>query len=113
MFQIIGPVVDLRVRRLDDPRATIFEWMEVDETWCEVQQIIGDGVARTVAMRGTDGMKRRVVVSGRKDQLEVPVGVGVLGRILNVFGAGIKVVGSMAPYRRGGKLGLFGGCWRR
>eukprot|EP00985_Skeletonema_marinoi_P034191 scaffold43384_cov4198-Skeletonema_marinoi.AAC.2 len=66
-------------------------------------------------MRSTDGLKRGVEAVDLGGPIAVPVGTTTLGRIFNVIGEpvdeqGIKVVDLLAPYRRGGKIGLFGGA---
>ncbi|KAL0532214.1 hypothetical protein IC582_031859 [Cucumis melo] len=94
---------------------------------CEVQQLLGNNRVRAVAMSATDGLMRGMEVVDTRAPLSVPVGGATLGRIFNVLGepidnlgpldtklsifeTGIKVVDLLAPYRRGGKIGLFGGA---
>ncbi|KAH0849841.1 hypothetical protein HID58_096039, partial [Brassica napus] len=82
---------------------------------CEVQQLLGNNRVRAVAMSATEGLKRGMDVVDMGNPLSVPVGGATLGRIFNVLGEpvdnlGIKVVDLLAPYRRGGKIGLFGGA---
>ncbi|KAG2396081.1 ATP synthase subunit beta [Vigna angularis] len=82
---------------------------------CEVQQLLGNNRVRAVAMSATtNGLKRGMEVIDTGTPLSVPVGRATLGRIFNLLGEpidnlGIKVVDLLAPYRRGGKIGLFGG----
>ncbi|MBU6419338.1 MAG: F0F1 ATP synthase subunit beta [Proteobacteria bacterium] len=111
----------------------------------EVAQEIGERTVRCIAMDTTDGMVRGQSVTDTGAAISVPVGPGVLGRILNVIGepidergpitaaahspihnpapsfedqagsaeilvTGIKVVDLLAPYLKGGKVGLFGGA---
>ncbi|EKN01071.1 MULTISPECIES: F0F1 ATP synthase subunit beta [Acidocella] len=111
----------------------------------EVAQEIGERTVRCIAMDSTDGMVRGQSVTDTGAAISVPVGPGVLGRILNVIGepidergpivatarapihndapsfeeqagsaeilvTGIKVVDLLAPYLKGGKVGLFGGA---
>ena len=111
----------------------------------EVAQHLGQNVVRTISMDSTDGLSRGSAVTDTGDQITVPVGREVLGRILNVTGdpvdeagplktkkrypihrsapvfedlktepeileTGIKVIDLMAPYLKGGKIGLFGGA---
>jgi F-type H+-transporting ATPase subunit beta len=111
----------------------------------EVAQHLGQNVVRTISMDSTDGLSRGSLVLDTGDQITVPVGREVLGRILNVTGdpvdeagplktkkrypihrsapafedlktepeileTGIKVIDLMAPYLKGGKIGLFGGA---
>ncbi|MEP6640697.1 MAG: F0F1 ATP synthase subunit beta [Gaiellales bacterium] len=111
----------------------------------EVQQHIGDGRVRTIAMDATDGLSRGLEVIDTGGPITVPVGEVTLGRIFNVLGevidkgeplgevdrwpihrdppafdtlsptteifeTGIKVIDLLAPYVKGGKVGLFGGA---
>eukprot|EP00973_Karenia_brevis_P018355 2518200-Karenia_brevis.AAC.1 len=59
-------------------------------------------------MSSTEGLRRGATVTDTGSAISVPVGSSTLGRIFNVLG--IKVVDLLAPYRRGGKIGLFGGA---
>jgi F-type H+-transporting ATPase subunit beta len=113
---------------------------------CEVQQHLGDGRVRAVAMDTTDGLARGLEVIDTGAPITVPVGDATLGRIFNLLGepidlgeplpkdtprrgihqeaprvedltpttemfeTGIKVVDLLAPYAKGGKVGLFGGA---
>ena len=52
----------------------------------EVQQLLGDGVVRTIAMGSSDGLKRGMTVSNTDAPITVPVGKGTLGRIVDVLG---------------------------
>lgn len=162
--QIIGPVVD--VQFAEDKLPAIYNALELElarstslvdkannnnphatshKLILEVQQHLGDGVVRAVAMDSTDGLKRGVKVSDTGAPISVPVGDEVLGRILNVLGdtvdnkgavkskkklpihrnapsfeeqsttaevfeTGIKVIDLLAPFIKGGKVGLFGGA---
>ncbi|MDR0418257.1 MAG: F0F1 ATP synthase subunit beta [Puniceicoccales bacterium] len=89
IIQIMGAVVDVQFER--DRIPGIYNALEVFLTEqefliLEVQQHIGDGVVRTVAMSATDGLGRGMVVRDTGETITVPVGEGVLGRILNVTG---------------------------
>lgn len=145
--QIIGPVVDVQFS--EDKLPAIYNALEIDlnkkNLVLEVQQHLGDGVVRAVAMDSTDGLKRGVKVTDTGAPISVPVGDEVLGRILNVLGdtvdmkgdvkakkklpihrtapsfeeqsttaevfeTGIKVIDLLAPFVKGGKVGLFGGA---
>ncbi|WP_295729797.1 F0F1 ATP synthase subunit beta [uncultured Limosilactobacillus sp.] len=150
VVQVIGPVVDvefpadeklpeintaLKIQEADDQTLTV-----------EVALELGDGVVRTIAMDGTDGLKRGMDVENTGASISVPVGDDTLGRVFNVLGepidggpefgsdaqrmpihrdapkyddlnneteileTGIKVIDLLAPYVRGGKIGLFGGA---
>ena len=83
--QIIGAVIDVEFPKDNLPK--VYEALTVDETGLvlEVQQQLGDGVVRTIAMGASEGLKRGVSVSNTKQAIAVPVGEGTLGRIMNVF----------------------------
>jgi F-type H+-transporting ATPase subunit beta len=152
IVQVMGPVVDVEfpegklppiynALKLRNPSIN----GELENLTLEVAQHLGEGVVRTIAMDSTDGLTRGVGVRDTGDQITVPVGREVLGRIMNVIGepvdeagpikaekrlpihrsaplftslstqvemleTGIKVVDLMAPYMKGGKIGLFGGA---
>jgi len=145
--QVIGPVIDAVFYSMTLPK--IYNALEVKgesgTIICEVQQLLGGGRVRAIAMSATDGLQRGVAVVDTESPIRVPVGKATLGRIFNVLGqpvdnvdggigdetlpihrpapaftdletkpaifeTGIKVVDLLAPYRRGGKIGLFGGA---
>ena len=149
LVQVIGPVVDVTFPEGHLP--SIYNAIEIevpdrDEPLvAEVQQHLGNGIARCVAMDGTDGLRRGLKVNDTGAPITVPVGKEVLGRIVNVLGqpvdergpidakvklpihrqppafdqlrttteifeTGLKVVDLLAPYPKGGKIGLFGGA---
>lgn len=152
VVQVMGPVVDVEFPEGHLPpiynalRMTNKQISDDEGNLVlEVAQHLGEGVVRTIAMDGTDGLVRGSAVKDTGEQITVPVGKEVLGRILNVVGepidevgeikaqkrypihrhapkftslstqtevfeTGIKVVDLMAPYSRGGKIGLFGGA---
>jgi F-type H+-transporting ATPase subunit beta len=83
--QIIGAVVDVEFPRNAVPN--IYHALEVEGgLTLEVQQQIGDGVVRTIAMGSTDGLKRGVGVSDTGEPIQAPVGAKTLGRIMDVLG---------------------------
>ncbi|MEZ5497995.1 MAG: F0F1 ATP synthase subunit beta [Steroidobacteraceae bacterium] len=84
--QIIGAVIDVEFPREGIPR--IYEALKVSEAdlTLEVQQQLGDGVVRTIAMGPSEGLKRGLAVSSTGDPIMVPVGRGTLGRIMDVLG---------------------------
>ncbi|HKJ77869.1 MAG TPA: F0F1 ATP synthase subunit beta [Gammaproteobacteria bacterium] len=86
IVQIIGAVVDVEFDR--DAMPKINDALKVDEPGLvlEVQQQLGDGVVRTIAMGGTDGLKRGMATSNTGAPIAVPVGTGTLGRVMNVLG---------------------------
>jgi F-type H+-transporting ATPase subunit beta len=145
VVQIIGAVVDVEFPRDAVPR--VYDALKVDGTaiTLEVQQQLGDGVVRTIALGSTDGLKRNLVATNTGAGIKVPVGTATLGRIMDVLGSpideigpidakdhweihraapsydeqalaselletGIKVIDLVAPFAKGGKVGLFGGA---
>jgi len=150
--QVIGPVIDVKfdegdlplintALRVTNPAIDDREWNLV----IEVAMHLGDRQVRAVAMDSTEGLTRGIDVKNTGAPISMPVGEGVLGRIMNVIGepvddagpikysrrdpihrdapllvdqdvnvqafeTGIKVVDLLAPYQRGGKIGLFGGA---
>jgi len=144
--QIIGAVVDVQ---FDDHLPEILNALETTNNGSrlvlEVAQHLGEHTVRTIAMDVSEGLVRGQAVTDTGGPIMVPVGVGTLGRILNVVGepvdeagpvqsegtrgihqpapsyvdqstdasilvTGIKVVDLLAPYAKGGKIGLFGGA---
>ncbi|WP_454828568.1 F0F1 ATP synthase subunit beta [Pseudoxanthomonas wuyuanensis] len=93
IVQIIGAVVDVEFARTDVPK--IYDALKVDGTaiTLEVQQQLGDGVVRTIALGSTDGLKRNLVASNTGKAISVPVGAGTLGRIMDVLGRPIDEAG--------------------
>ena len=145
--QVIGAVVDCEFEVKSLP--AIYNALETEigkkKLILEVQQHLGEGVVRTVAMSSTDGLKRGTPVEDTGSPISVPVGEEVLGRLFNVLGdtvdnkgevktkkrlpihraapeykdqsvklevfeTGIKVIDLLAPFVKGGKVGLFGGA---
>ena len=145
--QIIGAVVDVQFVEKDLP--SIYNALETTigktKLTLEVQQHLGEGQVRAVAMGSTDGLKRGTPVMDTGSPISVPVGEEVLGRLFNVLGetidnkgavknkkswpihrnaplfseqsvksevfeTGIKVIDLLAPFVKGGKVGLFGGA---
>lgn len=147
IIQIIGPVVDVQFDEAKLP--AIYSALETtigkDALVLEVQQHLGEGAVRAVAMSSTDGLQRGTDAVDTGAPISVPVGDEVLGRIFNVLGnavdnkpdpkakkrlpihrqapsfeeqstasevfeTGIKVIDLLAPFIKGGKVGLFGGA---
>lgn len=152
IVQVMGPVVDVEFEKGHLP--AIYNGLkttnvqisaEKNNLVLEVAQHLGENVVRAIAMDSTDGLARGEAVVDTGEQITVPVGNEVLGRILNVTGdpvdgqaavkaekrypihkkapeftrqstkvemleTGIKVVDLLAPYQKGGKIGLFGGA---
>jgi len=87
VVEIIGAVVDVAFPRNAIPKIHDALRVESDDGLIlEVQQQVGDGVVRTIAMGSTDGMRRGLTVSNTGAPISVPVGAKTLGRILNVLG---------------------------
>lgn len=86
IVQIIGAVVDVEFSREDLPKVYDALVVEGKDLILEVQQQLGDGVARTIAMGSTDGLSRGLVVTNTQAPISVPVGQATLGRIMNVLG---------------------------
>ena len=86
IVEIIGAVVDVEFPRESVPK--IYEALTVSDTdlTLEVQQQLGDGVVRTIAMGSSDGLKRGIEVNNTGAPITVPVGEVTLGRILDVLG---------------------------
>jgi len=144
--QVIGAVVDVK---FDGHLPAILNALETrngdNRLVLEVAQHLGESTVRTIAMDLTEGLVRGQEVTDTGAPIMVPVGVGTLGRIINVIGepideagpvkaedtraihqeaplyteqsteaeilvTGIKVVDLLAPYAKGGKIGLFGGA---
>jgi len=93
IVQIIGAVVDVEFPRESVPR--VYDALKVQNTaiTLEVQQQLGDGVVRTIALGSTDGLKRNLIADNTGKAVSVPVGVGTLGRIMNVLGEPIDEAG--------------------
>jgi F-type H+-transporting ATPase subunit beta len=93
VVQVIGPVVDVEFPR--DALPKIFDAIIADDAGLtmEVQQQLGDGVVRAIAMGTTDGLQRGVNVSNTGAPIQVPVGQATLGRIMDVLGNPIDEAG--------------------
>lgn len=147
IVQVIGPVIDVEFSPNQIP--TIYNALTVsvgtEKLILEVQQHLGEGVVRSVALGPTEGIKRGQEAQDTGSPISVPVGEEVLGRLLNVTGepidnkgvvkaakrypihrkapalvdqetkqelleTGIKVIDLIAPFIKGGKIGVFGGA---
>ena len=95
VVQIIGAVVDVEFPADSIPQ--VYNALVVDETGLtlEVQQQIGDGVARCIAMGSSDGLKRHLSVTDTGAPISVPVGTKTLGRIMDVLGKPIDEKGDV------------------
>ena len=148
VIQVIGAAVDIQFAQDHLPAIANAIEIKMDDTRqivAEVAQQMGDGIVRCVALESTDGLQRGAEATDTGAPLQVPVGEGCLGRLMNVLGApqdrkgqiaaqmkmpihrtpptladqnptpeifetGIKVIDLIAPYMKGGKVGLFGGA---
>jgi F-type H+-transporting ATPase subunit beta len=91
--QIIGAVVDISFPRGSVPKVYDALHLKDVNLTLEVQQQIGDGVVRAIAMGSTDGLKRGMAVLNSGNPIQVPVGVKTLGRIMDVLGNPIDECG--------------------
>jgi F-type H+-transporting ATPase subunit beta len=107
IVQCIGAVVDIEFPRDSMPK--VYEALtladagnstaEVGLTF-EVEQQLGDGVVRTIAMGSSDGLRRGMAVNATGNPIQVPVGTGTLGRIMDVLGRPIDEVGPILSDER-------------
>ncbi|MBY0446486.1 MAG: F0F1 ATP synthase subunit beta [Burkholderiales bacterium] len=95
IVQIIGPVVDVEFPRDSLPKVYDAITLDAVSLTLEVQQQLGDGVVRAIAMGSTDGLKRGMLVSGTGAPITVPVGNATLGRIMDVLGNPIDEAGEV------------------
>jgi F-type H+/Na+-transporting ATPase subunit beta len=100
IVQIIGAVIDVECPRDAVPK--VYDALTVDgtETTLEVQQQLGDGVVRTIAMGSTEGLKRGLQVTNSGGPISVPVGIETLGRIMDVLGRPIDECGPIGEQER-------------
>ena len=101
IIQIIGAVVDVEFPRNSVPR--IYDALKLakgGELVLEVQQQLGDGVVRTIAMGSSDGLQRGLEVHNTGGPISVPVGKATLGRIMDVLGNPIDEAGPVATEER-------------
>jgi F-type H+-transporting ATPase subunit beta len=100
IVQVIGAVVDVQFPRESMPK--VFDALKLSnpDTTFEVQQQMGDGVVRTIAMGSTDGLRRGMEVLATGSPIQVPVGQATLGRIMNVLGNPIDEQGPIGTDER-------------
>ena len=93
IVQIIGAVIDVEFAREEVPK--VYDALRVTETGTtlEVQQQLGDGVVRSIAMGASDGLSRGLEVTNTDQPISIPVGEETLGRIMNVLGEPIDEKG--------------------
>ncbi len=95
VVEIIGAVVDVQFPR--DTMPKIYDALKIEEAGVtlEVQQQLGDGVARTIAMGSTDGLRRGLTATNTGAPIQVPVGTATLGRIMDVLGEPVDGKGAV------------------
>jgi F-type H+-transporting ATPase subunit beta len=93
IVQCIGAVVDVQFAREGMPKVYDALTMEGSELTLEVQQQLGDGVVRTIALGSSDGLRRGMMVQNTGKPISVPVGKATLGRIMDVLGRPIDEAG--------------------
>ncbi len=86
IVQCIGAVVDVEFPR--DQMPHIYDALKLEGTalTLEVQQQLGDGIVRTIALGSSDGLRRGITVTNTGKPITVPVGPATLGRIMDVLG---------------------------
>ena len=100
IVEIIGAVVDVEFPRTDVPKVYDALNIEGSELVLEVQQQLGDGVVRCIAMGSSEGMSRGMNVSNTGAAIQVPVGQETLGRIMDVLGSPIDDKGPIGEKER-------------
>ncbi|HWK53721.1 MAG TPA: F0F1 ATP synthase subunit beta, partial [Hyphomicrobiales bacterium] len=100
IVQIIGAVIDVEFPRDAVPK--VYDALTVSDKGItlEVQQQLGDGVVRTIAMGSTEGLSRGLGVAGTGAPVSVPVGTETLGRIMDVLGNPIDECGPIGEKER-------------
>ncbi len=95
IVEIIGAVVDVEFAREEVPN--VYDALVVDDQnlTLEVQQQLGGGIARTIAMGASDGLRRGLGVTNTQAPISVPVGPKTLGRVMNVLGDPVDNAGDI------------------
>ena len=93
IVQVIGAVVDVEFPRDAIPKVYDALTIASENLTLEVQQQMGDGVVRAIAMGASEGLKRGMAVANTGKKISVPVGKGTLGRIMDVLGTPIDEAG--------------------
>ena len=94
IVQCIGAVVDVEFPRDQMPK--IYDALKLEGLTLEVQQQLGDGVVRTIALGSSDGLRRGLMVTNTGASITVPVGKATLGRIMDVLGRPIDERGEVS-----------------
>ena len=100
VVEIIGAVVDVEFARGQVPKVYDALNIEGTDTVLEVQQQLGDGIVRSIAMGSTDGLRRGLTVQNTGDPIKVPVGTKTLGRLMDVLGRPIDEKGPIGEEQR-------------
>ncbi len=89
IVQCIGAVVDVEFPR--DAMPKVYDALKMDgsDLTLEVQQQLGDGIVRTIALGSSDGLRRNMTIKNTGAPITVPVGQATLGRIMDVLGNAI------------------------
>lgn len=95
IVQCIGAVIDVEFAPEGIPKVYDALVMEGSELTLEVQQQLGDGIVRTIALGSSDGLRRGMMVTNTEKQISVPVGTKTLGRIMDVLGRPIDEMGEI------------------
>ena len=106
IVQVIGPVLDVDFTGAELPK--IYDALEIDfqvagrdvHLVLEVQQHLGEGWVRAIAMSSTEGLKRGMIVTNTGAPISVPVGEGILGRVFNVTGDPVDERGPVKADKR-------------
>ncbi|EED36220.1 ATP synthase F1, beta subunit [Luminiphilus syltensis NOR5-1B] len=100
MVQIIGAVIDVEFPRESVPQVYDALTISGKDLTLEVQQQLGDGIVRTIAMGSSEGISRGLEVENTGAPVSVPVGVETLGRIMDVLGRPIDERGDIGEKER-------------
>ena len=100
IVQIIGAVIDVEFPR--DAVPQVYDALKVTDSGLtlEVQQQLGDGVVRTIALGSSEGLRRGLNVNNTNEPIKVPVGKETLGRIMDVLGDPIDEAGPVGEQER-------------
>lgn len=100
IVQIIGAVIDVEFPRDAVPK--VYDALVITDgnLTLEVQQQLGDGVVRTIALGSSEGLRRGLVVTNTNEPIKVPVGTETLGRIMDVLGNPIDEAGPIGEKER-------------
>ena len=100
IVQCIGAVVDVEFPRDAMPKVYDALTMEDSDLVLEVQQQLGDGVVRTIALGSSDGLRRGMTINSTGKPIMVPIGEATLGRIMNVLGQPVDEAGPITTEER-------------